>query len=116
MRSDTSGFSNSAKLPITNSLVKCGLKRKIFSDHDEDKGPQDVNKSQNDQTILRAPIKRKVPPVVTLDTSEESSSEDEKMIRYLMLVFRLIISYLIYFFKYQSKKTNPCSHGVGAGS
>ena len=97
----------SAQLPTTNDLVKRGLKRRIVSDDEEEdlemKGPPDLTKS--DQTKL---VRREIPPVVTLDSSEESSSEDEKPIRYFVFIF-LIISFHIYLYFCQSKNTNLCN-------
>ena len=78
-----SGLSNFAqRLPTTNSLGKSGLKRK---------GPPDATK-------LKSLRKREI-PVVTLDSSEESSSEEEKQIRYfwVCLSFSRSVSYLFLF-------------------
>ena len=68
-----SGLSNFAqRLPTTNSLGKSGLKRK---------GPPDATK-------LKSLRKREI-PVVTLDSSEESSSEEEKQIRQIVFLVAL---------------------------
>ena len=75
VKSDSSGLSNSVQLPITNRAGKRGLKRK----------------GRPDATKLKSLRKRKVPPVSTLEPPEESSSEDEKPIRYFVFGFHTII-------------------------
>ena len=115
-----SGLSNSAQLPVTNGLGKRGLKRRIVSDDEEeedgddqdnddleevldedledsDSGPPDLSKSQDDLTKGKALKKRDVPPVLKVEPPEESSSEDEKPIRYLVKVFHFIIPFLNFF-------------------
>ena len=74
---DPCGLSNSAQLFITNGLGKRGLKkRRLNDDHEDFKG-----KGRPDATKLKSLRKRKVPLIVTLDSSEESSSEEENPIR-----------------------------------
>ena len=96
VKSDSSDLSNSAqRLPTTNGSGKRELKRK----------------GRPDATKLKSLRKRKVPPVSKLEPLEESSSEDEKPIRYFEFVIHSIISFLIYLFLclIQSTKTNPRS-------
>ena len=76
----SSGLSNSAQLPTTKGSGKQGLKRK----------------ERPDATKLKTLRKRKVPTVLTFEPPEESSSEDEKAIRYFVFVFHIIISFLIF--------------------
>ena len=94
VKPDSSGLSNSAQqLPPG----KRGLQRK----------------GRPDATKLKSLRKRKVPPVSTWEPPEESSSEDEKPIRYFVFGFHTIISFLNYLFLYliQSTKTNPRRQG-----
>ena len=98
VKSDSSDLSNSAqRLPTNKGSGKRGLKRK----------------GRPDATKLKSLRKRKVPPVSTLEPPEESSSEDEKPIRYFVFGFHTIISFLNYLFLYliQSTKTNPRRQG-----
>ena len=103
VKPDLSDLSNSAQLPTTNGSGKRELKRRSRHDDEEDlefRGPPVVTKSQNVEEKLKALKKRKVPPVSTLEPPEESSSEDEKPIRYFVCVsvIHSIISFLIYLF------------------
>ena len=84
-------LSDAAQLQVTNGLRNRGLKRKIGSDYDDqeekDQGPAPaVTKSREEETKLK--MKREIPPVVTFELpEEESSSEEEEPIRYLLFVF-----------------------------
>ena len=77
VKPDPGGLSNSAQFPTINGLGQRGLKKR-----DEDFKV----KRLPDATKLKSLRKRKVPPVITLVTSEESSSEDENPIRYFMFL------------------------------
>jgi len=102
-----SGLSNSTSLPAANGLGKRGIKRRIVSDDDyeeeedeespevslnvpeeeeESLEPPDLTKSLEDLTKGKA-LKRRdaAPPVLKAIKEEESSSEDEKPIRYATL-------------------------------
>ena len=79
---DPSDLSNSVQLPTTNGSGKFELQRK----------------GRPDATKLKSLRKRKVPPVSTLEPPEESSSEDEKPIRYFVFGFHTIISFLNSYF------------------
>ena len=94
---DPSDLSNSVQLPTTNGSGKFELQRK----------------GRPDATKLKSLRNRKVPPVSTLEPLEESTSEDEKPIRYFVFGFHTIISFLNYLFLYliQSTKTNPRRQG-----
>ena len=81
---DPSDLSNSVQLPTTKGSGKRGLKRK----------------GRPDATKLKSLRKRKVPPVSTWEPPEESSSEDEKPIRYFVFGFHTIISFFNYLFWY----------------
>ena len=63
-----------------------------FDDNDKD---LEV-KGRPDATKLKSLRKRKVPPNVNFEPPDESSSEDEKPIRYFVFIFHIIISFLIY--------------------
>lgn len=103
-----SGLSNSTSLPAANGLGKRGIKRRIVSDDDyeeeedeespevslnvpeeeeeESLEPPDLTKSLEDLTKGKALKKRDAaPPVLKAIKEEESSSEDEKPIRYATL-------------------------------
>ena len=101
-----SGLSNSTSLPAANGLGKRGIKRRIVSDDDyeeedeespevslnvpeeeeESLEPPDLTKSLDDLTKGKALKKRDAaPPVLKAIKEEESSSEDEKPIRYATL-------------------------------
>ena len=75
VKPDPGGLSSSAQqLSTTNGLGKRELKLRVVNDEDENLEP--------DATKLNVVVKREAPPVVTLDSSDESSSEEEKPIRY----------------------------------
>ena len=81
VKPDPGSLSNSAQLPKTNGL---GRKRKVLKNEDEDlenQGRPVVTKPQNVEAKLESRRKRKVTPVGTLQSPEESSSEDGKPIR-----------------------------------
>ena len=95
VKPDPGSLSNSAQLPKPNNSDKRRLNRRSVTDHDED---SEV-KGRPDATKLKSLKKRKVPPVSTLEPLEESSSKDEKPIRYFgFFVFHSIISFLLYLF------------------
>lgn len=102
MKPGPSGLSASALAPTTNGLGKRGPKRRIVSDDDyeeeedddddheatllipkeeESLGSPDQNKSQEDLTKGKA-LKKRDASAVLRSGQEESSSEDEKPIRY----------------------------------
>ena len=87
----SSGLSNSAQLPTTKGSGKRGLKRK----------------GRPDATKLKSLRKRKVPTVVSFEPPDESSSEDEKPIRYFVFVFHnnhFISYFFIFIFVLKSVK------------
>lgn len=100
MQPGPSGLSSSTSVPPANGLGKRGLKRRIVSDDDfeqddeedqkaspiipveeESLGPPDLTKSQEDLTKGKA-LKKRDASYVSKTAQEESSSEDEKPIRY----------------------------------
>ena len=82
--SESSSSSNSAPLPTTSGLGKRGLRRRIVSDDDEEEEEKDVGVGDEDLDDIDQGS-----PDAT--TSEESSSEDEKPIRYFIFAFNLFI-------------------------
>ena len=87
VKSDSSDLSMSAQLPITNGSGKRGLKRK---------GPSDA-------TNLKFLRKRKVPPNVSFEPPDESSSEDEKPMRYILCLFSILSFHLLFIYLYFCK-------------
>ena len=55
--------------------------REHDEEEDSDQGPPDLTNSQNDQTEREALEQRDVPPVLTVESSKENSSEDDETIR-----------------------------------
>ena len=95
VKPNLSNLSSCAQLPKPNDSDKRRLNRRSVTDDDED---SEV-KGRPDATKLKSLRKRKVLPVSTLEALEESSSKDEKPIRYFgFLVFHSIISFLLYLF------------------
>ena len=95
VKPNLSNLSSCAQLPKPNDSDKRRLNRRSVTDDDKD---SEV-KGRPDATKLKSLKKRKVPPVSTLEPLEESSSKDEKPIRYFgFFVFHSIISFLLYLF------------------
>ena len=107
-------LSISGYLPKTNDLS--GLNTRIANGDDdlEAEGPP-VVKSREDEKKLK--IKREISFV--LPTLNNSCEEDEETIRYCICVLVSIKSFFflfIFIYLNQSKRTNPRSQDVGAGS
>ena len=87
VKSDSSDLSMSAQLPITNGSGKRGLKRK----------------GRPDATKLKSLRKRKVPPNVNFEPPDESSSEDEKPMRYILCLFSILSFNFLFIYLYFCK-------------
>ena len=96
-------------MPITNDLDNRGLEIIIVSDDEEEEDEEpapNVAKRQEDEKKSKALRKRQIPPIVALELSEESSSdEDEVPIRYFVFSITSFRFDLFLFYVNQSKKT-----------